>query len=235
MAFSADPRVDAHTVVLLTFDEGTADTAKDLSDQGLDGKLNGVDRVEGKLGKCVRFTDDGDSVLIGPDPKLDFVDKLTLEAWIKPDNLAARMDVICKHEGGAYAFIIDVGLIKPCHHVAGNYVWGVAKTKLQEKEWVYVATTYDGKAMKVYINGELDGEHSAQGNLTPTNVPLALGGNPGAGGVLTSFFYKGLVDEFRVSKVARTEEEIKTAMNPPSVIKPAGKLAVIWGDLKVRF
>jgi hypothetical protein len=231
---AADPRVDEHTVALLTFDDIAGDSARDISQNGLDGKMNGVDLAEGIAGQAVLFADDGDSVLLGPDAKLDFKKDFTIEAWVNPDNVAARMDLVCKHEGGAYAFIIDVGgLIKPCHH-NGGYIWGDSSTPLVPGEWTYVATTYDGDSLKVYINGELDGEKPMAGYVTPTNVPLAIGGNPGPGGVLTSFFYKGLVDEFRISSVARTEEEIKAAMDPASPVKPMGKLATTWSETKNR-
>ncbi|MBD3181123.1 hypothetical protein GF312_02455 [Candidatus Poribacteria bacterium] len=71
-------------------------------------------------------------------------------------------------------------------------------------------------------------------DVTPTSVPLAISGNPGPGGVITSFFYKGLVDEFRLSNVARTEEEIKAAMDPASPVEPMNKLAYKWSDIKAR-
>ena len=37
-----------------------------------------------------------------------------------------------------------------------------AKTPIKKERWYYVAATYDGQTMRLYVNGELEAESNAQ-------------------------------------------------------------------------
>lgn len=231
----ADPRVDANTMLLLTFSEETGNTSKDLSGNGNDGELKGAVWAEGKFGKGVEFKKDGDCVAMPLSPTLDLAEELSVEAWVKPATVDVRMDIVSKHESGGYALIIDEGgVVRASFHIAGNYTPTRSANVLKADEWYYLAATFDGEALKVYIDGELEGETPIKGEVTSTDVPLAVGGNAGPGGVVGSYFFKGVVDEFRVSNVARTPEEIKAAMETEGPVEPSGKLSVTWSGVKIQ-
>ncbi len=230
----ASPKVDKNTMALLSFDEGVGDTAQDLSGNENHGKLNGAEWVEGKFGSAVEIDDDGDSIVMPLSPTLDLTDQLTVEAWVKTSTVAIRTDIISKHEGGGYALIIDEGgIFRASFHIAGTYTPARSATALEADQWYYLAATYDGKSLNVYINGELEGEAPAQGEVTSTDVSLSIGGNSGLGGVVTSYFYKGVVDELRVSNIARTPDELKFAMESSSPVFPSGKLATTWAHIRI--
>jgi hypothetical protein len=229
----AGPKVDKNTMLLLSFDEGVGDTAQDLSGNENHGELNGAEWVEGKFGSAVELDNDGDSVVMPLSPTLDLTDQLTVEAWVKTSTVAVRTDIISKHEGGGYALIIDEGgIFRASFHIAGSYTPARSATALEADQWYYLAATYDGKSLNVYIDGELEGEAPAQGEVTSTDVSLSVGGNSGPGGVVTSYFYKGVVDELRVSNTARTPDEIKLAMESSSPVSFAGKLATTWAHIR---
>lgn len=232
-----DPRADANTMLLLTFNEGNGNTTSDLSGNGNDGELKGAEWAEGKFGGGIEIKDDGDCVVMPLSPTLDLTDALSLEAWVKPATVSVRMDIISKHESGGYALIIDEGgIMRASFHIAGNYIASRSVSVLQAEEWYYLAATFDGEALRVYVDGELEGETAATGTVTTTTVPLAIGGNAGPGGIVSSYYFKGLVDELRVSNVARTDEEIMAAMKTEGAgaIEPAGKLSITWSYIKTH-
>ena len=230
----ADSRVDEHTVLLLTFDEEPGDIAKDSSGKGNHGEISGSKWVEGVSGTGLEFEKATDGVVMPASDTLDITEQLTLEIWMKPLSLAARGDPISKHQQAGYALILDGGFAKPCHHIEGAYAWGDSKTPLEEGKWYYIATTYDGKSIKTYINGELDGEVATKGKITSSEGGLALGGIPRD---VSQFPFFGVVDEFRVSDIARTEEEIRQAMDVELAksVEPSGKLVITWANVKTQF
>ena len=233
MAIS-DSRVDEHTMVLLTCDEGVGDVAEDLSGRGNHGEITGAKWVEGVSGTALEFENPADGVLMPASDDLDLTEELTIEAWINPASLAARGDPISKHQQAGYGVLLIDAKATPTHHIAGGWVFGASDTVLEEGQWYYVATTYDGDSIKTYINGELDGETNAPGEISHSEAGLGLGGVPRDPSMFPFF---GVIDEFRVSNIVRTEEEIRAAMDSETAksVDPSGKLTITWASIKTQF
>lgn len=77
-----------------------------------------------------------------------------------------------------------------------------SNTGLNTNTWYHIAATYDGAAMKIYINGNLDASTAATGNFTANGI-LYLARNYDNSRTLNGF-----LDEFRVWKRALTPAEI---------------------------
>ncbi|MBB6371557.1 endo-beta-N-acetylglucosaminidase H [Chryseobacterium shigense] len=77
-----------------------------------------------------------------------------------------------------------------------------SNTGLNTNTWYHIAATYDGAAMKIYINGNLDASAAATGNFTANGI-LYLARNYDNSRTLNGF-----LDEFRVWKRALTPAEI---------------------------
>ncbi len=73
-------------------------------------------------------------------------------------------------------YISPYGGATPDHPFAFDYATG--KTHLDEKKWYMIAYTFDGKVIKVYVDGELD----SNGNYNPFNYdgPIYDGGVDGS-------------------------------------------------------
>lgn len=88
--------------------------------------------------------------------------------------------------------------------------------------WTHLAGTYDGETVKLYINGNLVGDSPYTQNLGTGDTGFIIGGYPGGGNT-----FHGMIDEVRLWKVARTEQQIKSYMNNVLIGNEAG-LAGYW-------
>ncbi len=80
-------------------------------------------------------------------------------------------------------------------------------------QWHHVASTYDGSAMKLYIDGSMVAERSQSGNLKPMEPTsfLSIGSedgrthNPSLPGTR---YFNGLIDEVAIYNQALSADEI---------------------------
>ena len=104
--------------------------------------------------------------------------------------------------------------------------WGNKKVK--PKVWTHIAGTYDGKALRLYINGKLDVSEDKTGEIANPGDPLGLGKYGGE-------LYVGGMDEVFLYDRALSEDELETIMKSFEVafaIESRGKLATCWASLK---
>jgi hypothetical protein len=76
--------------------------------------------------------------------------------------------------------------------------------------WSHLAATYDGTALRLYVNGVLATSEFVSGNLITSDGPLRFGGNS-----IWGEYFVGNIDEVRVYDEALTEAAIQTDMNTP--------------------
>lgn len=93
-------------------------------------------------------------------------------------------------------------------------------TAFNPNTWYHVAATYDGAAMKLYVNGSLDASIPATGDFTANGI-LYLARNYDNSRTLN-----GSLDEFRVWKRALTAQEILD--NKCNVTPNAANLEANW-------
>ena len=74
--------------------------------------------------------------------------------------------------------------------------------------WTHLATTYDGAALRLFVNGVQVSTRPTAGPMTVSNGALRIGGN----GVWPEWF-AGLIDEVRVYGRVLTAAEIQADMN----------------------
>ena len=233
-----DRRVDKHTVLLLTFDEGEEAVAKDSSDEGNDGTIKGAKWVEGKYGSALEFNGTNSDYVVMPRlPSLDDIVKdFTLEAWVKFPKVQKRAQVVCNQQGAGFSLELRNGLVSAFPYIGDDYVLLSGNTELRPDEWYYVATTYDGNTIKVYVNEKLDGEKEIEGTVKKSTAPVMVGANPNFNGtVAEGQYFAGVIDEVRISNVVRTPAKIKAAMKGAMVVRPLSKLTTTWARVKNQY
>jgi len=100
--------------------------------------------------------------------------------------------------------------------------------EIELNKMYHVALVYDGKTLKFYRNGFLMSETAAAGNLVQNNWITTIGNyayDPTGNTFVTALL--GYIDNVRIWKVARTQDEIKQYMNTtlPNPATQAGLVA----------
>ena len=182
--------------------------ASDIID-GNHGTLSGdaTSTADGMVGQAFSFDGAGDSVVVGHDPSL-ILNHFTLDAWVKPGRLpgSTHQGIITKNATPSrppslWLFGDKVQVwFDPDGHPAAT-----STTGLTLDTWHHVAATYDGSAVKIYINGVLD-ISTPKSSVPATNTqPLLFG----AGRDNNQFFFQGLIDEVEVFNRALSAAEIR--------------------------
>jgi hypothetical protein len=74
--------------------------------------------------------------------------------------------------------------------------------------WSHLAVTYDGAALRLYVNGTLVRTTAVTGAIGTSNNPLRIGGNN-----VWGEWFAGTIDELNVYNRALTAAEIAVDMN----------------------
>ena len=226
---------EAQELVLhLSFDALDGKVAKDRSEFGNDATFKGSPKlIEGVFKKALEF--DGKTFGQIPDHvSLDIVDGITIEFWATIESgealqsgvekgaawISGLYNLAALYNGGTILQFFD--LPEPCND-------DNIGPSIQDGEWHFLAGTWDGKDILLYIDGELEAEMPCKGELNPNNDPLFIGARGGSGRFLT-----GAMDEIKMYNYALTKEELLQDMEEPVTLRvdAQGKLATFWGRLK---
>jgi hypothetical protein len=126
----------------------------------------------------------------------------TVEAWLNARSFADRVGLVAKTEGSEFGMFVSKGQPHFSVHVDGAYAALTAAAPLPTGSWHHVAGVFDGKEIRLYVDGQLVGRRAASGKRTKNRLPLMLGADVDAQGRATSPF-DGLLDEVRISTGAR--------------------------------
>jgi glucose/arabinose dehydrogenase/PKD repeat protein len=196
------------------FNEGTGSVVVDASGNGHTGTVSGATwATAGKYGGALAF-DGVDWVTIAPSGLLNLTTAMTLSAWVNPAGTTGWQTVMLKEQTGGlvYALYGSGTKNRPAAHVS---VAGVEQrtgglTTLPANTWTHLAATYDGAALRLYVNGAEVSARAMTGPIATSTGPLRIGGN----GVWGEHF-RGLIDEVRVYNRALTPSEIQADMATP--------------------
>ena len=213
------PAVDEQTVALLRFDETEGTVAADASGNHYDAKFEPMPRdpkwhKEGRFGGCLEFDGtnadengdgkgDADSLiwLNGATPKPDWPG-FTVEMWVRHVNLKGWQFYLLSSSG--YGFVAKKDRIYSGFRPDGSKwveVW--SKPCLEANVWQHIALTYDRKAVRLYCDGVEVGKTEVVGGMPRGSSQVRLGhDNDMRPGSIRGMC--GLIDEVRISNIART-------------------------------
>lgn len=114
---------------------------------------------------------------------------------------------------------------------AGTWQWCPSEKAVKEKTWVHVTGTFDGRAMNIYVNGELEKENKQSAKIFEGSTPFQLAQHGNDSG-----YFAGVIDEVALFNRALSASEVKEAMNGLEkfirAVTPQGKLTTTWGNIK---
>ena len=169
--------------------------------QGVSGEIDGADAFDGTNGR----------VQIQDSPTLDFTNsQLTIEAWVKLSSLPTTEAVIARKDNQWQIGFINSHTIRNLVKTDGTDGWTVANDEsypFQTNTWYHLTFTYDGSKITNIIDAQQVGStHTVTGNIVYNSAPLYLAYCVYSGGYLN-----GVIDEVRISNVARSDAWIKAS------------------------
>ncbi len=196
---------------------------RDRSKSGLRGEVAGR-LIKGMTGQAVS---DG-YVTLPEDPALDVTGKqLTLEAWVKAKPTTTHGPIVGKGDT-QYALKVAHGG-KELEFFIYDKTWITVRAPLPDDwttRWHHVAGVYDGKVLKLYIDGELKKTRAHAGEIRHCPHPVNVGRNAEA----PDRRFRGAIDKVRIYNRALSADRLN---RPDAAPVPS---AVLWlefepGDL----
>lgn len=186
-------------------------SAEDVSGFGHDGTVTGAGAAPGYDGRpdgALRFDGLDDHVSVPSDATLNPTEALTVSAWVRPDALPERELFLVSHGSWQNRWKLSV---TPAHrprwtvHTDRGIADLDAPEALTVGRYSHLAATYDGAAMKLYVDGTPVAERAYSGALLTTSLPLLLGQMlPGE----SDYNFPGALDEVRVYNRALGDDEV---------------------------
>lgn len=233
--------MDEHTIALWLFNEGEGDTVADSSGHGHNGIFNGNPKwAKARYGNGLQFPGDASGYVVVDSSPLFEVQELTIEALVKvEEHTGTWQGIVAKQEAGCTNrnYGIWVHNTKEVFHAQiganGGCQYSIdGTTVITDNEWHYLAFTFDGEVGRLYIDGVLDAE-------SPYNAPPFFSDDPvtiGVPNLGNANGLRGIIDEMRISNIARTEDEIKEAMSVGLqmllAVTSGEKITTTWAALK---
>lgn len=183
---------------------------------------NGVTFAPGKIGQAFSFDGVNDYIDIpdaGGSTSLN-LNYQTISMWINPTMSSSSSFAVFpldKRNGspnfvGEYAMLIrGNGAYQVVTHTTGamGFVNGTNLGTIPMNAWSHVAWTWNGNALKVYLNGSEIASDAGTGTILQNSSSLKIG----ARSDVTSFF-KGLIDDLRIYDNALSAPEVGAIMQP---------------------
>lgn len=205
-----------HVLLYLSFDEGRGQVA---GNPGTWGRATLGSRPEpertdprwaqGLRGSAVRF-DGEDDFLMVPGVDQARLSAFTFEAWVKP--VGSSREIILDYGGTSWGFAFSKAwhgaYVAIGHRPRGTRV-SAPQFSVSIGRWNHLAATYDGREVRIYINGRQE--------IQQTVLPPIGKGNRGwpliIGKVRSNHYHMtGLLDELLVLDVSRTPDEVFSDM-----------------------
>jgi hypothetical protein len=195
------------------FNEGSGTVVNDVSGYGNNGTISGAAwTTSGKYGNALSFNGTNALVTINNAPSLQLTTGMTLEVWVYPTTVtAAWRDVIYKGndnyylEGSSNSGPPTAGAI-----FGGAYGQVYGPNALTANTWAHLAATYDGAAMRLYVNGVQVASRAETGAIATSTNPLQIGGDS-----IYGQYFEGRIDEVRIYNLALSVAQIQSDMNTP--------------------
>ncbi|WP_146407426.1 LamG-like jellyroll fold domain-containing protein [Allorhodopirellula heiligendammensis] len=170
-----------------------------------------ADYFSGNTDRCLLVANESSAIRINSDD-LHLPDgPMTLEAWVRPTDVAGYTGVLAKTQGSEFAIFSDEGVPQFTIHLNGGYVSAKATHPMVVDQWSHIAGCFDGGSVKLFVDGKLvdsetvnkkNGQGTAKKVKQKRNeLPFYIGADPDPSGRPTRAV-RAMIDEVRISKSA---------------------------------
>ena len=142
--------------------------------------------------------------------------ELTLEAWINASSWRTQVyegNIICKEENTSnLGYMLRAGDGGRLNFTIGNGSWYeliTSSSVMKTNQWYHVAGTYDGKVIRLYLDGKMIDSLIAGTQLGVSySTQLTIGNHSN----VYSRHWHGKIDEVRIWNYARSQSDIQADM-----------------------
>ena len=189
-------------------DEGRGGITRDSIDEN-NGILHSTKWVKGIKNNALSFNGIGSYIEI-PGVNINPLRELTIIAWLKwnvePSTGQHWANIISKNGDNEWQIQHSYSNDKFEFAVATKntrrYVWST--TKPEKDKWYQVAGVYDGRHIKIYVNGKLENMVSLTGEIRVSNSNINIGRRSWG-----DRYFNGVIDEISVYAKALSDQEIQ--------------------------
>ncbi|MDE0326495.1 MAG: LamG domain-containing protein [Candidatus Poribacteria bacterium] len=204
--------------------------------QIVEGKFGEAVRLEGGAGARVQITDDIKKAELP-------TEEMTVELWVWDEQFIEWGGyMVAVQDNGAFEKGWLIGTRWKAFSFAlssdgaddgdGLLTYLNSANTYDVNEWHHVVGTYDGKEMKIYVDGKLEGTSSVQSGVInyPDRIFFSMGAYKDDN---EDFVHKGMIDEVRLYDRALSEKEVSNNLEAEGLaVEAAGKLSLTWGQIK---
>jgi hypothetical protein len=197
------------------FDEGYGTITYDDSTNNNDGTLTSgpVWQTEDMCvsGKCLKFDGSDDHVVVLNSSSIGYATPtISFSAWINPSSLPSinNFNILSKYYNGfGLKFGTDQKIMAGVYINSDVSVNVTSLSAIPLNSWTYIAATYDGSSIKLFINGVL--VKTTTGETATTFARYTNNWIIGRRSGATYSYFNGFIDEVKIYNYARTEAQIK--------------------------
>jgi len=209
---SAASAADKPLIAHWTFDDAPSSKSAcaDSSENSLTATAQSgksLTRIEGVFGRAMHFAGRHRLQTASKDV-FSKIENITLTAWVLPDSFQTYNEIFRKEDGNnriLFSFQGNGSILSLGLNVKG-YVECDARIKpaqLLDGIWRFCAATFDGKVMRVYLDGEQIGQVNRTGKIS------AGGAAPGCiGSTNGGECFQGAIDDLRIYRQALTPKQL---------------------------
>ena len=204
------------------FNEGKGNVLRDRSGNKNHGKIHGARWVKNGTGFALEFDGIDDHVDCGTGTSLDLKDAATLEAWVwfEPPTAHGEAGII----GKAFpSYVMTRFRGKVFAYISGGPY--NRKCAVPDRSWHHLVSTYDGKRLRLYVDGRLANERPLDLNIR-SGERFWMGRSDGEFRYTQDAHFHGRIAEARVYNRALTHDEIARHFWETNLTNTVGVAAV---------
>ncbi|MBI3922860.1 MAG: hypothetical protein HY318_15675 [Armatimonadetes bacterium] len=196
-----------------TFSEGSGTALNDVSGNGNDGVIHGARWVKAGSGHALYFNGKDSYVDCGQGPALDLRTAGSIEAWVRPYcRPSGEVGVVGKFYT---SFLLTLYRDGGFYWYAGGGGNNVCGPSGREDSWHHLVGTFDGKELKIYVDGQMRGAKPSSVSRIDSGGKLYLGrvmGDPESvdKALQKSGYFNGMIGRVRVYNRPLSADEVQS-------------------------
>jgi hypothetical protein len=199
---------------------------------------NGVTFVTGEVGQGFSLNGTDQSVEITSNENLEITGAISVDAWVKADDLTGLRTIVSKYNNGdlsqrSWFLGIRDGIIQWGVQNGSTYRYVDAPNPVSTGVWMHIAGTFDPNTqdVKIYVDGvdiaaPLEGGSGTVSTIgtgigTPIEIGRLFNGDPSV-----QDFFAGVIDEVEIFNRPLTPDEVASIYNAGGAGKCANRIDV---------